>query len=294
MKSQPLRVAILGAGYIGTDLLIKIQRSLHLQCVLVVGRNQVSAGLRRALKMGYSITDGGIAALVDQSHTFDLVFDATDAHSHQEHWNQLKPLGKVMINLTPSRSGHMIAPSINGDEILNHANISLISCGGQASVPIVNALSGLFPSIPYIEVVTTAASPSVGRGTRLNLDEYIEITEIAISTFSKASQVKAIVNLSPAKPPPIFRVAISMMTDEADPTTVKAAVRKAAAQVVTFVPGYHITACEVFKSGQVFVAVEVQGRGDYLPSYAGNLDIINAAAIMVAERYATRAAASCQ
>ncbi|MHC5718750.1 MAG: acetaldehyde dehydrogenase (acetylating), partial [Nostoc sp.] len=139
---------------------------------------------------------------------------------------------------------------------------------------------------------TTAASPSVGRGTRLNLDEYIETTEMAISAFSRASQVKALVNLSPAKPPTTFRVAISIMTDGADLSAVKAAVTEAAAQVLSFVPGYHITACKTFESGQVFVAVEVKGRGDYLPPYAGNLDIINAAAIVVAERYAVNRTSS--
>ena len=291
MLAKSLRVAIIGAGFIGTDLLLKIGRSDTLTCALVVGRNPKAAGLRQAANLGYPTSDRGIAALLEEPDAFDLVFDATDALSHEDHWRRLERLGKSMINLTPSRTGHMVAPTVNGADALAYRNVSLISCGGQASVPLVHALARVFPRIPYLEVVTTVASRSVGRGTRMNLDEYIETTAAAVQAFSGAGQVKVLVNLSPARPPATFRVAISMMTGGAGGARVGSAVEQAAEAVRGFCPGYRIAACETFADGRIFTAVEVASRGDHLPVYAGNLDIINDAAIVIAERQARAAVA---
>ncbi|HET7463524.1 MAG TPA: acetaldehyde dehydrogenase (acetylating) [Longimicrobium sp.] len=287
-----LKVALLGAGYIGTDLLIKIRRSPWLNCTVVAGRNLAGDGLRQARAMGFAVTDGGIDALVnDRRDHYQLVFDATNALAHQTHWDLLRPLGKRVIDLTPSRAGFMVVPTVNGEDAPAHPNVNLISCGGQASIPILHALSRHFRGIRYIELVTTASSPSVGRATRLNLDEYVQTTESAIQAFTGVAQVKSLVNISPAQPPANFRVALSLLVDGVDPAAVTAVVTRAAAVVRSYAPGYRLCACTVLGGDRVFVTVEVQGRGDLLPTYAGNLDIINDAAVTVAEQHARARAA---
>ncbi len=287
MASNRTRVAILGSGRIGTDLLVKLNRSSKVQCVLVAGRDANNAGLRRARSLGCRTSDRGIAALVDEADSYDLVFDATDAHSHRGHWAQLDPLGKTVFDLTPSRLGVMVVPTVNGEVSLAARNISLISCGGQVCIPLVHAIARVVLMCAYVEVVTTAASRSVGRATRLNLDEYIDTTEAAICKFSGTNRVKAMVNLSPAAPPPTFRVAVSMLTDGFDRAAVEAAVASAAANVRQFCPGYQVVSMKT-EGRSIFVAAEVTGRGDHLPEYAGNLDIINEAAVQLAEQFAGR------
>ncbi|GAA4680225.1 acetylating acetaldehyde dehydrogenase [Streptomyces chumphonensis] len=288
-RSEPLRVAVLGAGLIGIDLVTKIQRSPALSCELVVGRTEETRGLRHAAALGCATAAGGVDALVAGREPFDVVFDATNATAHAEHWARLEPLGTLLVDLTPSRVGHMVVPTVNGADALLHRNVNLVSCGGQASVPVLHALARLCrPRYPeYVEVVTTAASVSVGRATRLNLDEYIATTETAVRTFTGVADVKAIVNLSPARPPAPFRVAMSLVVPGADEDTVAAHVEAAAAEVRRHTPGYRVTACTVTDE-RIFVAVEVTAAGDRIPRYAGNLDIINAAAVLIAERYAAR------
>ncbi|MFV3077176.1 acetaldehyde dehydrogenase (acetylating) [Niveispirillum fermenti] len=286
MEPVPLRVALIGAGFIGTDLLIKIGRSQKLRCVHVVGRDMNSTGLRWAARNGYRVSDQGVAALLADPEGFDLVFDATDARANLNHWRLLDPLGKILVNLTPSPSGVMIAPTVNGGAVTRSRNINLISCGGQAAVPIVHALGRVAARIPYIEVVTTAASRSVGQGTRMNLDEFIDVTGGAVQAFSGAAQVKALVNLSPASPAPVFRVAITALLEGADATEVRQAIEQAAAGVRRFCPGYAVTTCDIRADGTIFIAIGVTGRGDRLPFFAGNLDIINDAAVAVAESLA--------
>ncbi|WP_030621084.1 acetaldehyde dehydrogenase (acetylating) [Streptomyces sclerotialus] len=279
-----LNVAVLGAGMIGIDLASRIGRSASLKCGLVVGRDDQSLGLRRAAELGWATTAGGIDALVDAPRPFDIVFDATNALSHAEHWARLEPLGTTLIDLTPSRVGHMVAPTVNVADALQCGNVNLISCGGQASIPILHALTRQYEP-DYIEVVTTAASPSVGRATRLNLDEYIATTQEAVRTFTGVCDVKAIVNLSPARPPAVFRVAMSLLVPGATLEPVRALVDAAAEEVRAYTPGYRVTACAVTDE-RVFVAVEVTASGDRIPRYAGNLDIINSAAVLIAEQYA--------
>ncbi|GII64835.1 acetaldehyde dehydrogenase [Sphaerisporangium krabiense] len=287
--SEPLRVAILGAGLIGIDLLTKVQRSAVLDCQLVVGRDDRAYGLRRAAALGCATAADGIRSLVAADRPFDIVFDASNALSHVEHWKSLEPLGTRLVDLTPSMVGHMVAPTVNGADARSHRNVNLISCTGQAAVPILHALTRRHPA-EYIEVVTTAASASVGRATRLNLDEYIDTTQDAVRTFTGVPEIKVMVNLSPASPPAMFRVAMSLLGGGFDAESVRADVEDAAARVRAFAPGLTVKACTV-TGDRVFVAVEVAAAGERIPRHMGNVDIINAAAVLVAERWALSDAA---
>jgi acetaldehyde dehydrogenase len=287
-QSEPRRVAILGAGLIGIDLLLKVQRSAVLDCRLVVGRDDRSHGLRRAAEFGCATAAEGVRSLCTAGQKFDIVFDASNALSHTGHWASLEPLGVRLVDLTPSMVGHMVAPTVNGADALSHRNVNLISCTGQAAVPILHALAEQHPA-DYIEVVTTAASASVGRATRLNLDEYIETTQDAIRAFTGVPNVKVMVNLSPASPPAMFRVAMSVLGPGFDGDSVHATVANAVADVRAFAPGFSVKACTVTED-RVFVAVDVAAAGDRIPQFMGNLDIINSAAVLVAERWATNRA----
>ncbi len=279
-----MKVAVLGSGLIGLDLLAKIERSTLLDCRMVVGRDENGRGLRKAAALGYGTTAGGVASLGVDGQEFDIIFDATNAMSHLEHHQHLEALGALVIDLTPSRIGHMIAPTVNGADASVHGNVSLISCGGQTSIPILHALTRVY-SPSYIEIVTTAASLSVGRASRLNLDEYIDTTQAAIRAFTGVDDVKVMLNISPAEPPTTFRVAISMVGDDFDVDVIRKHVTSVAEEIRSFATGFDIAACSVI-DGKAFVAVEVKASGDLIPHYSGNLDIINSAAIFVAEQYA--------
>jgi acetaldehyde dehydrogenase len=284
--TRPLKVAVLGAGLIGIDLATKIRRSPALDCQLVVGRDDQARGLRHAAELGFPTAANGVESLVCDTRPFDIVFDATNAMSHAEHWDRLRPLGTTLIDLTPSMVGHMVVPTVNASDASAHGNVNLVSCGGQASIPILHALTRRYRPA-YVELVTTAASRSVGRATRLNLDEYIGTTQDAVRTFTGVDRVKTIVNLSPARPPAMFRVAMTIVAPGLELDTVRALAEAAAEEIREFVPGYRVTACSV--TGETaFVAVEVAASGDRIPRYAGNLDIINSAAVLIAERHAAR------
>ncbi|MFE3499478.1 acetylating acetaldehyde dehydrogenase [Kitasatospora sp. NPDC059160] len=285
MSEHPvLNVAVLGAGLIGVDLLHKIHRSPYLDCGLVVGRSP-SIGLARAAEMGLATTDGGAAALLDSGKTFDLVFDASNADSHAEYWRLLEPTGAVCIDLTPHNSGTPAVPTVNGAQALTDRHISLISCGGQAAVPVLHALAR-HRTPAFVEVVCTGASRSAGRATRLNLDEYIATTQDAVRAFTGTPEAKVMVNVTPALPPPPFRVHMTVLAPDVDPHVVRDLVEAAAAQVRRFAPGYRVTDFEATRES-IGVTVEVSASGGRLPEHAGNLDIINAAAIHLADLRAT-------
>ena len=284
--AEPVTVAVIGTGAIGRDLVSKIDRSPALECRLVAGRNPESAGLRYAESLGYPTTAGGIEAVLAAPRPFDVVFDATSAASHRVHWPLLEPLGTLVIDLTPSKVGQMVAPTVTGVSPATGRNVNLISCGGQASVPVVHALAAHFP-VTYFEVVSTVASEVAGRATRLNLDEYVATTGHAVTTFSGVTAVKAILNISPAVPPATFRTAVRARTVGADPVAVRAVVDQVAVQVRSFAPGYEVVSCTAVDD-LVTITLRVTAHSDVLPPYAGNLDIINSAAVMVAEQYATR------
>ncbi|MFD5064933.1 acetaldehyde dehydrogenase (acetylating) [Streptomyces sp. NPDC058394] len=280
---QRLRVAVLGAGLIGVDLADKIRQSEKLELGLVAGRARDSLGLLRAADMGHPTTAGGICAVVDDG-PFDVVFDATNADSHAEHWAALRPTGTTLIDLTPTGLGTVIVPGVNSHRSAAHRHVNLVSCGGQAAIPVLYAISQRCTPT-YIEVVSTGASASAGRATRLNLDQYIATTSAAIRTFTGTPDVKVMVNLSPARPAPPFRVAMTVLADGIRPAPVRTSIAAAAQAVRAYTPGFKVTSL-VVGTGRISVVVEVTASGGRLPRHAGSVDIINAAAVLLAEQSA--------
>lgn len=284
MADERTRVAVLGAGLIGTDLVVKLRRSPVLDCCLVVGRDRGSLGLRRAAEMGCATSPDGIDGLLEAG-PFDVVFDASNADAHAGHWSRLRSTGATLIDLTPTQLGEPVVPTVNGDTALAHRHVNLVSCGGQAAIPVLHALAQ-HCTPTYIEVVSTGASASAGRATRLNLDQYIATTQAAIRAFTGAQWVKVMVNLSPARPAPPFRVAMTVLAPDLPPGPVlRQAITAAADRVRAYAPSFTVTSMEA-DDGHIRVAVEVTATGGRIPRYAGNLDIINGAAVLLAEQYA--------
>ncbi|MBG0777767.1 MAG: acetaldehyde dehydrogenase (acetylating) [Desulfovibrionaceae bacterium] len=281
-----LRVAILGSGNIGTDLLIKVQRSPVLDCTLFIGRNLNSRGMAKAASLGVKVSDRSIDAIARDPDCCDLVFDATSALDHAYHWPILRNLGKLAIDMTPSRIGSMCFPAINLDDCLNHRNINLVTCGGQASVPLAHAISSVHPELTYVEVVSSIASRSAGPATRLNIDEYVETTSHALSTFTNAPRTKAILILNPAEPSINMQTTVFALIAKPHMDALTAAVRDTVRAIQAYVPGYELLVPPTWEDGKLVTTVKVRGRGDYLPRYAGNLDIITSAGVAVAEAFA--------
>lgn len=279
------RVAILGSGNIGTDLLVKVLRSPYLSCSIFIGRNLNSPGLTKASSLGVRISDRSVEAILAEPDCCDVVFDATSARDHLRHASLLGPLGKPIIDLTPARIGPPCVPAVNLHEVLGQLNVNMVTCGGQASIPIAHAIGKIHPSIEYIEVVSSIASRSAGPATRINIDEYIETTEWAVQTFSGAHSAKAILILNPAIPCINMQTTIFATVDRPDLDRLRPAVDSAVACIQGYVPGYKLLVPPVYENGRIIVTVRVQGLGDYLPQYAGNLDIINCAAIATAEEF---------
>lgn len=282
---KKLRVAIIGSGNIGTDLLVKVMRSPVLECALFVGRNLNSPGLAKANALGVRISDRSIQALTAEPAAYDLVFDATSALDHVRHWEVLKGLGKTVIDLTPARIGTMCVPAINLKDCLGGGNINMVTCGGQASSPLAHAIGATHESVEYIEVVSNIASRSAGPATRLNLDEYIETTEEAIRYFSGCQRAKTILTLNPAVPCVNMQTTVLAKVAKPNLEALKERVDAVVARLRTYVPGYELVVGPIFEGGRIVIMVRVQGLGDYLPRYSGNLDIINCAAIATAEAF---------
>jgi len=282
---KKLRVAILGSGNIGTDLLIKVQRSNYLECVLFIGRNLASPGMAKAIALGVKVSDESIGAILKNPDIVDLVFDATSAKDAKVHWGLLDKLGKIVIDLTPAKLGLLCIPAVNLEEVLKYRNVNMITCGGQASIPLVYIISNTQRNVEYIEVVSSIASKSAGPATRLNLDEYIDTTENGIKKFSGVSRTKAILNLNPANPCIDMQTTIFAQLENPDMDILISAVDTMVNKIQKYVPGYSLLVPPIYENGRIAIMVKVQGLGDYLPKYAGNLDIINCAAIAVAEQY---------
>jgi acetaldehyde dehydrogenase len=284
--SSKLKVAILGSGNIGTDLLIKVMRSNLLECSAFIGRNLNSSGIQKALELGVNVSANSIDYIVRNPNCCDLVFDATSASSHLEHAPILKFLNKRIIDLTPAKIGLMCIPSVNLIEALNEFNVNMVTCGGQASIPIAYAIGQTQKDIEYIEVISTIASRSAGPATRQNLDEYINTTEDGIKQFSGAKHTKAILNLNPAEPCVNMQTTIFAKTKNPDLSALKEFLSMIVMKIQTYVPGYELILGPIIENDRIVVMVRVKGLGDYLPQYAGNLDIINCAAVAMAEEYA--------
>jgi acetaldehyde/propanal dehydrogenase len=287
---KKIKCAIIGSGNIGTDLIYKIRRSKVLEPVWMVGIDAASEGLARARDMGVKITADGVDGLLPyvQQDEIQIAFDATSAYVHAENSRKLNELGVMMIDLTPAAIGPLCVPSVN---LRDHAqrvemNVNMISCAGQATIPIVNAVVQVQP-VDYAEIVASTASRSVGPGTRANLDEFTYTTSGAIVSVGGARRGKALAIINPADPPMIMRNTINCVTDdEPDQAGIIESVLSRIEAVQEYVPGFRLVNGPLFDGKRVSVFMEVAGLGDYLPRYAGNLDIMTAAACRTAEMFA--------
>lgn len=288
MPTEKTKAAIIGTGNIGADLLVKIRRSPLLECTLFAGRSLDSKGIRFAADLGVSVSDQSITAITDNPNCCDIVFDATSANIHLTHAPILKALGKYAIDLTPSKIGRMCIPVINAEECLKEPNVNLVTCGGQATVPLAYALSKVHPDIEYIEVVASISSRSAGPGTRANIDEFTQTTKDALLHFTGVPKAKTIIILNPAEPPILMRNTIYAIIPNPDMDALRLAVRQMEKRIQCYVPGYKVIMDPVFENGRVTTMVQVTGLGDYLPPYSGNLDIITCAAVHIAEMFARK------
>jgi len=280
------KVAILGSGNIGTDLLIKIMRSQYLRCSFFIGRKLGSGGMARAINLGVRISDHSVEAIVDEPDCCDIVFDCTSSETHKRHWTILEKLGKRVIDLTPAKVGRLCIPSVNMEECLTEPNINMVSCGGQTAIPLAYVLGQTQQHVEYIEVVSTIASLSAGPATRLDIDEYIHTTELGLKTFSGCQQTKAILNLNPAEPPIDMQTTVFAKVGSPDMERLHFAVTNMVEKIRKYVPGYQIIVPPTDGNNRISIMVKVRGIGDYLQKYAGNLDIINCAAVYAAEEFA--------
>ena len=302
------KVAIIGSGNIGTDLMIKVMRlSDVLEMGAMVGIDPASDGLARAQRLGVATTHEGIDGLLAMPEFAEIgiVFDATSAGAHKRNSELVLAAGKRMVDLTPAAIGPYTIPPVNGDANLDALNVNMVTCGGQATIPIVHAVNRV-AKVHYGEIVASIASKSAGPGTRANIDEFTETTSQAIMDVGGASRGKAIIVLNPAEPPLIMRDTVDCLCDDADQEAIRESIHAMVAEVQAYVPGYrlkqavqfehigsnrplHIPEMDGSYTGlKVSVFLEVEGAAHYLPAYAGNLDIMTSAALKTAEKIALR------
>ncbi len=298
-----VRCAIVGSGNIGTDLMEKLARSEVLELGAVVGIDPDSDGLRRAREKGFETTHEGVGWLLERADDFDIVFEATSAWVHRQNAPRYEEAGLKAIDLTPAKLGPLVVPPVNLAEHLDAPNVNLITCGGQATVPIVHAVARVAP-VPYAEIVSTVASKSAGPGTRQNIDEFTKTTSSALVEVGGAAHGKAIMILNPAEPPILMRNTVFCALGEGyDADAVAASILEMVGEVSRYVPGYRLKAEPVFETdtyrtpggtvpARVVALLEVEGAGDYFPPYAGNLDIMTASAVRVGEAMATAVVAA--
>ena len=281
---ERIPVAILGSGNIGTDLMYKIRSNPLFDLRLVAGIDAASEGLARARELGYTTSTDGVEAVLEHADIC-IVFEATSARAHKANAPRFKNAGIFAIDLTPAKIGPSVVPCVNMDDSFDAMNVNLISCAAQATIPMVYGVSRV-AKVKYAEIVATVASKSIGPGTRENIEEFTLTTQKALAEVGGAGRGKALVVINPADPPLIMRNTIyTIVDDDVDEQAVKDSVLDMVKQVQAYVPGYRLVV-EPFRRGDHFmIGVEVEGAGDFLPAYAGNLDIINAAAVAVAERY---------
>jgi acetaldehyde dehydrogenase len=307
MMAQKLKVAIIGSGNIGTDLMIKIMRnSATLSVAAMVGIDPASDGLARAQRLGVAVTHQGIEGLQRLAAwpDIEIVFDATSAAAHRRNSDICTAAGKVVIDLTPAAIGPFVVPIVNGDEHLDALNVNMVTCGGQATIPIVAAVASV-ATVHYAEIVASIASRSAGPGTRANIDEFTETTSKGIEVVGGAAKGKAIIVLNPAEPPLMMRDTVFTLSSGGDERAIAGAIETMVAGVQAYVPGYRLKQKVQFEhfsaknpiripgvgrfSGiKAITFLEVEGAAHYLPAYAGNLDIMTSAALKTAEKIAMR------
>lgn len=305
--SGKTKVAIIGSGNIGTDLMIKIMRkSSVLEMGAMVGIDPESDGLARAKRMKVATTHEGIDGLtkLDVWPEIGIVFDATSAGAHHHHNEVVTKAGKVMVDLTPAAIGPYVIPVVNGDDHLDASNVNMVTCGGQATIPVVSAVSSV-ADVHYAEIVASISSRSAGPGTRANIDEFTETTSAGIEQVGGATKGKAIIILNPAEPPMIMRDTVFTLSSGADEVEIEDAITKMVEKVQSYVPGYRlkqkvqferfgsndpvrIPGLGTFEGLKTSVFLEVEGAAHYLPAYAGNLDIMTSAGLATAEKIAVR------
>ena len=303
------KVAVIGSGNIGTDLMIKVLRvSQHLEMGAFVGIDPASDGLRRAQRLGVPTTAHGVQGLLDMPDFDDIavVFDATSAAAHLDNARLLTPYGKNLVDLTPAAIGPFVVPAVNLHEHLDSPNVNMVTCGGQATIPVVAAVAATTPVL-YAEIVASIASKSAGPGTRANIDEFTETTAKALEVVGGAKRARAIIVLNPAEPPLIMRDTVHCLIGDADLDSVESQVAAMVDAVAAYVPGYRLKQRVQFRRleandpatelvdarydrphWQVSVYLEVEGAAHYLPAYAGNLDIMTSAALRVGESLSAR------
>lgn len=293
--AKKLRAAIIGPGNIGTDLLMKAMRSDWIEPVWMVGIEE-SEGIRRARDFGMKVSTSGVDGLVPyiEQDDIQICFDATSAYVHAENSRKVNEKGVIMIDLTPAAIGPYCIPPVNLQALLQEGrkeNVNMVTCGGQATIPMVAAVSRV-QAVEYGEIVATVASKSVGPGTRKNIDEFTRTTAGAIEKIGGAKKGKAIIIVNPAEPPLIMRDTVHCLTkDKPDQVRITESIHAMVKDVQKYVPGYTLTNEPVFDGNRVTIFLQVEGLGDFLPKYSGNLDIMTAAALRTAEMYAEAIAA---
>jgi acetaldehyde dehydrogenase (acetylating) len=285
MASEKIPCAIVGSGNIGTDLMFKLRHNPYLEVTLMVGVDPNSEGLALARRHGIETTTEGIDGFVARQDLAEIVFEATSAKVHAANAPVYERLGKVAIDLTPAMVGPLVVPYVNIGDVLDLPNVNLGTCGAQATSPIVAAISKV-TRVPYAEIVSTIASKSAGPGTRQNIDEFTQTTARTLVEVGRAERGKAIIVLNPAEPPIMMKNTVFAAAEEIDREAILESIEETVAGVQQYVPGYRLKTEPRFDNEKVTVFLEVTGAGAYLPSYAGNLDIMTAAAVRVGEEFA--------
>ena len=280
-----IKVGIIGPGNIGTDLMYKVMRSKYLQMDFMTGIVE-SEGLKRARDLGYKTSTEGVKAVAEDPEV-KIVFDATLASAHLKNAPVLKAAGKIAIDMTPAAVGPYVVPCCNLDKVQDSDNFNMVTCGGQATIPIVNAINEV-ANVEYAEIVASLSSKSAGPGTRASIDEFTQTTRKGLEIIGHADRAKAIIVLNPAEPPVMMCNTIYTLVKNPDEKAIVEAVNRRIKEVQQYVPRYQLRVPPIVEGNKVTVIIQVEGAGDFLPKYSGNLDIINSAAIAVAEKLAAK------
>ncbi|PCK07887.1 MAG: acetaldehyde dehydrogenase [Alteromonadaceae bacterium] len=281
-----VKVGILGTGKIGTDLLIKAQRSPFLRCVMFAGRNENSVGIQKARELGIPTSTQSVDAFTGDLNCVDLVFDATSADHHRKHAPILAAKGIKVVDMTPARVGSLCVPCLNNDIVLNELNVNMVTCGGQSSIPVFEVLARVYPNLQSVKLHSYVTPDSIGPATIANIDDYYSTTKNAISQFSGVENVNVVLDVDSAPGRREMLSVITAVIPECDLDRLYEPLRRRIQEMQQYVPGFTLHRAPSYRDGVLRVEVAVRGQGDWIPAHAGNLDIINCAAIAVAERYA--------